>query len=328
MIELSIYIVVFIALSGLMALVDAALLSVSRAEVEEMVADRQWGASALWSLKNRITRAVVVIVLFTNTINILGPILAGNLAIAIYGNTALGVITAVLTFGTIVFSEIIPKSLGAHYAPFIARISAPIIFILTYALCPLVISLEWISDLFKSGRRPIGTEAQIRALAKLGRHAGYIESDEGQLIQRAFMLNDRTAADIMTPLRNVVTVPPSATIRQAAECVLHHAYSRYPVFGDSNDHAQGMLISRDILQAITEGRDEEPISTILKPTLTVDSQLRSDVLLILFRNRGVHLAIVQKDGENAGLVTLEDVLEELVGEIEEEKHLAPPRGEA
>ncbi len=319
MLELSAYMLVFIALSGLMALIDAAVLSVSQAEVEEMVLLGEWGAPALRSIKQRISRAVVVIVLFTNTVNILGPILAGNKAIEIYGEPAIGVITAILTFGTIVFSEIIPKSLGAHYAPLISRLFAPSILFLIYALFPLVVALEWISNLFKSGRRPIGTEAQIRSLVKLGHLHGYIESDEGQLIHRAFLLNDRTAADVMTPLKDVVSVPASATIRQAAQSVFRSAYSRFPVFSESSGELQGMLLTRDILEALSEGRDEEPITEIIHPALIVQSETRSDMLLVMFRDRRIHLAMVQKDGKNIGLVTLEDVLEELVGEIEDEK---------
>ena len=319
MLELAIYIVVFIALSGLMAMVDAAVLSVSRGEVEEMVLHKIWGAGALQTISQRITRAVVIIVLITNTINILGPILAGKKAIDLYGSTAIGVVTAILTFGTIVFSEIIPKSLGAHYAPLIARVSAPVILLLVYGLFPVVIALEWISNLLKRGRRPIGTEAQIRSLVTIGRRAGYIESDEGHLIHRAFILNDKTAADIMTPLKDIVGVDAMTTVRQAADRVLHDAFSRYPVFGKSIHDIQAMVLSRDILKALSEGKRQQPVTTIARPALTISAAVRSDELLILFRDRRVHMAIVQDHGKTVGLVTLEDVLEELVGEIEDEK---------
>lgn len=322
MLELALYIVIFIALSGLMAMVDAAVLSVSRAEVEEMVVREMWGAVPLQAIARRLTRAVVVIVLFTNTINVLGPILAGSKAIEIYGEPVIGVITAILTFGTIVFSEIIPKSLGAHYAPIIARASAPAILFFIYALYPLVIALEWMSSLFKTGRRRIGTEEQIRSLVTIGRRAGYIESDEGQLIHRAFILNDRTAADVMTSLEDVVAVEVSATVRQAADRVFRNAYSRYPVFAASINDVKGMVLSHDILEAVSEGRDQEPISSIVRPALVVPAEMRSDELLVRFRDRRIHLAIVQDEGKTVGLVTLEDVLEELVGEIEDEKDVA------
>ena len=302
-----------------MALVDAAVLSVTRAEVEELVALKKPGAVALRSVVNRITHAVVVIVLITNTINILGPILAGNKAIDLYGSRAIGVVTAILTFGTIIFSEIIPKSLGAHYAPLIARYSAPIIRALIIALYPLVIVLERMSDLLKSGKRRIGTEAQIRSLVTMGRRDGYIENDEGRLIHRVFVLNDKTAADVMTPLKDMISIDHSKSIRQAAEHVFHHAYSRYPVCGKSIHDIEGMAMSRDILAELSKGRDDQRVSAIVRPTLVVEAATPSDELLVQFRDRHIHLAVVQKDGKTVGLVTLEDVLEELVGEIEDEK---------
>ena len=244
---------------------------------------------------------------------------AGKKAIDLYGDAVIGVITAVLTFGTIVFSEIIPKSLGTHYAPLIARASAPFILVLVYGLYPVVIALEWISNLLKSGQRRIGTEAQIRSLVTIGRRAGYIESDEGQLIHRAFILNDKTAADVMTPLKDIVGVDAAVTVAQAAQRVLGHVYSRHPVFGKSIHNIKGMVMSRDILEALSEGKELESVSTIVRPALTVPANMRSDELLVLFRDRHIHMAIVQHLGKTVGLVTLEDVLEELVGEIEDEK---------
>jgi len=325
MLELVLYMVSFIALSGLMALIEAAVLSVSRGEVEELVIQRAFGAVALKAITQRITQAVVVIVVFTNTINILGPILTGRKAIEIYGDTAIGFITAGLTLGTIVFSEIIPKSLGTHYAPRISSLAAPVIRLFIYLLYPVVVGLEKFSDIFKAGQRRIGTETQIRSLVTIGRRAGYIESDEGQLIRRAFVLNDRTAADIMTPLQDVVGIEETSTIRQAATHVFRHAYSRYPVFGESVHDIRGLAMSRDILGALTEGRDEEAAGAICRPCLSVAADMRSDELLARFRDEHIHLAIVQdEDQETVGLVTLEDVLEELVGEIEDEKDAPQP----
>lgn len=319
MFSLLLYIVVFVALSGLMSMVEASILSVSRVEVEELLLARKWGANSLRAIVDRLPRAVVVLVLFTNTINILGPILAGKKAIDLYGEAAIGVITAVLTFNTIIFSEIIPKSLGAHYAPTLGRGSAPAILMLIFVLYPVVVALEWIVNLLKSGERPIGTEAQIRSLVTVGRRAGHIRSGEGQLIHRAFILNDKTAADVMTPLKQVVSVGAAATVRESAQRVFRTEYSRYPVFGKSPDEVEGMVLSRDILGALSEGKDQDCVSTIVRPTLVVSATMRSDELLVLFRDRHIHLAIVQKEGKTIGLVTLEDVLEELVGEIEDEK---------
>lgn len=319
MLELIFYVVTFIALSGLMAAIEAAVLSMSPAEVEELNLRKAWGAAALKKIRQRLTQAIVVIVLFTNTINVLGPLLTGRKALQLYGDASMVPVAIVLTLGTIVFSEIIPKSIGAHYAPLVSRAAAPAIRFCSLLLYPIVVGLEAFSNLFMTGQRRIGTEAQIRSLVTIGRRAGYIERDEGQLIRRAFILNDRTAADIMTPLDEVVAVEATFTTREAASRVFRHAYSRYPVFGQSPDDIRGLVMSRDILQALTEGQDHEPVTAICRDCLVVPADLRSDELLVRFRDAHVHLAVVRDGHKTVGLVTLEDVLEELVGDIEDEK---------
>ena len=153
----------------------------------------------------------------------------------------------------------------------------------------------------------------------IGRRAGYIESDEGQLIHRAFVLNDKKASDVMSPLKDIESVYDTSTIRQAAGRVFHNTYSRDPVFGKSIHDVKGIVMSYDILEALAEGKDEELVTTIIRDALVVEADTRSDELLVLFRDKHIHLAIVQERGRTVGLITLEDVLEELVGEIEDEK---------
>lgn len=319
MFELTLFVLVFILLSGLMAAIEAAILNVTPAEVEELNLEKAWGATALKEITASITQPLVVIVIFTNTINVLGPILAGRQAIQLYGDVAIGMITAVLTVGTIIFSEIIPKSLGSHYAPLISRVAAPIIRLWIVLLYPFVILLERISGLLKKGERPIGTEMQIRSLTKIGRREGLIANGEGQLVRRAFLLNDRSAASIMTPRSEVVAMPSTTTIGEASRQVFHHAYSRYPVIGKSIDQIEGLIMSRDILEALSQGKADDPISTISQTILQVPADMRSDELLVRFRNAHIHLAVVRDQQQTLGVVTLEDVLEELVGEIEDEK---------
>jgi putative hemolysin len=316
-------VIVFLALSGLMAAVDAAVLSVSRPEIEVLIQEKKWGSRRLGQVKKEISQSVVVIVILTNTINVLGPILVSRQAFDLYGAESIVAITAVLALGTIVFSEIVPKALGAHYAPLIARLSAPAILIGRYLMYPLVVGFAWLSKQFTKGTRHIGTEDQIRSLVRIGHLAGYIQSDEGQLIHRAFVLNDTTAGEIMTPLNRVKALGAVFTIKQAAAEVCRSEYSRYPVFGQSTDDIQGIVLSRDVLKA-TLDRSSDPLSSITRSAVIVDAQIKSDKLLTLFRDQHVHLAIVQDLGKTVGVVTLEDVLEELVGEIEDEKDVGAP----
>jgi len=319
MVELALYISAFIVLSGLMAAIEAAVLSISQAEVEELRLRGAWGANALQRVTENITQALSVLVIFTNTINVLGPILAGRKAMQLYGDFAIAIVTAILTLGTIVFSEIIPKSLGTHYAPFLSRWASPLIQIWIVALYPLVSLLEWLSSLFKSGVRRIGTEAQIRSLTTIGRRAGYIEGDEGQLIRRAFLLNDRLARDVMTPRADMIIMFQANDILASATQVLSHPYSRYPVCGKNIDDITGMVMSYDILKAIVEGRGREPVSNICRPGHRVTADMRSNDLLAYFREAQVHQTVVHDGTKTVGLVSLKDVLEQLVGDIREEK---------
>lgn len=309
----------FLFLSGLAAAVDAAVLSVTHPEVEELVSRRKWGGRRLRWVKQHLTQSVVVIVIVTNTINVLGPIVVSRQASQLGGVEAMAMITAVLALGTIVFSEIIPKSLGAHYAPLIARLSAPAIRWLRILLYPLVITLAAMSRLFTRGSREIGTEEQIRSLVRLGDLAGHIESDEGKLIHRVFVLNDKTAGQIMTPIEHTKAISLGSTIAQAAAEVVRSQYSRYPVFGQSLDETTGILLSRDILTSVAEDRRSESVASLVRTAPVVPASMKSDELMLELRKARVHLGIVRDSGKTVGIVTLEDVLEELVGEIEDEK---------
>ncbi|OGJ59836.1 hypothetical protein A2881_01740 [Candidatus Peribacteria bacterium RIFCSPHIGHO2_01_FULL_55_13] len=318
MIELLLIVAVFVAISGFFAMIDAAVLNVTPAEVEVMINKKKLGAKELKFLLRHTTRAIIVIVICTNVTNILGPILAGQKAVALFGSNAIGYMTAFLTFATIIFSEIIPKSFGAHNAPRISRRIAPLLLLLITLLYPLVFVLERIVRLFKSGKRKVGTEEQIRALANIGGGAGHIDADEQQFIHRAFVLNDRKVRDIMIKGEQMVCIKTDATIEQAAKTVFHHHFSRYPVIGSSFHDTRGYILSRDILSAVADGKGSAPITPLIRDILTVDADLPCDSLLNILRNNAAQLAMVREQKQIVGLVTLEDVLEQLVGEIKDE----------
>lgn len=319
MIELILFVLAFIFASGFFAMIDAAILSVTPAEVEVMIGKKRWGAKELKELLRHTTRAIIVVVILTSITNILGPILVGRKAEQLFGNQAIGVITAVLTFGTIIFSEVIPKSLGAYNAPKISRYAAPFLRALVIILYPVVIALEKLVKMFKSGRRKVGTEEQIRALANLGGGAGHIDSDERELIHRAFVLNDHMARDVMTPAASMVFARRGTNIRQAAKMVFEHNYSRYPIVGNSLDDIIGYVTSKDILDAVADGNDGYSIDEILRDVPRVPADLRCDDLLKYLRSNYAQIAVVTDGSKTVGLVTLEDVLEELIGEIKDEE---------
>lgn len=319
MVELIGIIAGFVVVSGFFAMIDAAVLNVTPAEVEVLIAKKRWGAKELKSLLRHTTRAIIVIVIFTNVTNILGPILAGKKAVELFGNEAIGYVTAFLTFATIIFSEIIPKSIGAHQAPRISRRIAPFLLAIITVLYPVVIVLERFARLFKrSGKRKVGTEEQIRALANIGGGAGHIDADERELIHRAFVLNDRKAADIMTPARDIVSMGAHFTVEQAARVIFAHHFSRYPVQGENLDVIKGYVVSMDVLEALADGNGAGSIFGLVRNVLTVDPVFPCDELLNMLRKNTTQLVVVEERGKTLGLVTLKDILEELVGEIKDE----------
>ena len=318
MIELLVVIACILVLSGFFSGSEAALVSLSDAEVHALVDKKKIGSGVLGRVHKNLNRSVITIVVWNNIVNIVGSIIVGQIALRLYGDAILAVITTALTFGIIVFSEIIPKAVGIHYAERISLLFSPIILVLTTVMLPIIVLLEWITNLFRRGERKVGTEAQIRSLVTIGRKEGHIESDEGRLIHAAFILNDKSAENIMTPLKDIIAVNSDDTLGEVWQKIDHEQHSRFPVFGSSVHEIKGMVLKRDVLQGLYEKRGGELVETITRDALVVQSDVRSNELIALFRDKHIHLAVVQEDDHTVGLVTLEDVLEELIGEIEDE----------
>lgn len=295
-------------------------MSVTPAEVETMVQNKRRFAKTLEYATKHINRSVTTILILNNIVNIAGSILVGQTVVEQYGSAALGIMTTAFTFGVIIFSEIIPKSLATRYARTLSRIAAPGVVSMTCLFMPLIYPIEQIVKRLGKGERRIGTEAQIRSLVRIGRKKGHIEQDEGQLIHRVFNLNDVKAKDIMSPREEIVALPVKMTINEASKKIIADPHSRFPVIGKNLDDIQGIILETEVLAGATKGEHDVSLEYYARPALFVDEDTPSDNLLIMFRDERSHMAVVQHKGKKTvGLVTMEDVLEELVGEIEDER---------
>ena len=132
------------------------------------------------------------------------------------------------------------------------------------------------------------------------------------MIHRVFVLNDKTAGEIMTPIDHVKAIGASYTIKQAAAAVGNCRFSRYPIFGETVDDVKGIALIREVLRS-AQDRPEESVTAIARPPFVVDAKMKADTLIAMFHNRHVHLAVVQDIGKTVGLVTLDDVLDQLIG---------------
>lgn len=299
---------------------EAALFSVTVINVQKLADSGHASARALLDIRRKMNRPITTLVILNNVANIGGSMLIGILATARFGNRWVGVFSAGLTLSVIVFSEIIPKTIGEHHAQPIALAVARPLQWLTFAFFPIVWILEQVTRPFlPQGRRLTTNEAQIKLLANIGRREGAIGANESLLIHRVFELNDYLAEDIMTPRVMMTTLKGAQTLSDASAEIRVSQHSRLVVIGQSPDDVQGFVMKDELLQAIIDGKEGETIAVFVHPALFVPEAMRADTLLTNFREQRQHLAIVVDEyGGVSGVVTLEDVLEVLTGEIVDE----------
>ncbi|WKZ29067.1 MAG: hemolysin family protein [Patescibacteria group bacterium] len=317
---------IVIALSALASGSEAALFSVSYARARALLDAGKPGAKALVRIKEDMTRAIGTIVIINNVANIVGSALVGALAAAVFSSAILGVFFACFTLTIIVFSELLPKTLAEQHADRIATLIAPAVLMLVSVLRPVLWLVNAMLRPFHvpHAMRTKVSEDEIKMMALLGRESGAIEQDESAMIRRVFRLNDITADDMMTPTDRVESIPGEIAIGEQRKRVLDLRHSRVPVTGDAPDQILGIVLTRDLIAAAARDEFQATPTDFLQEALRVRHDVAADDLLPLFQKKEQHLAIVEDaDGRMTGVVTLEDVLEELVGEITDEKDVRP-----
>lgn len=297
---------------------EAAFFTVSLAQAKLLKQQSKTGAKALVLVKENIQHTIITLVILSNAITIIGSIFVGFVAAHLYGNEVIGIISSVLTALIILFGELLPKLLGENYSKPIALLFAPFVYILTKLFSPITYIVERIMRGFMK-RGKIISEDELKMLSEMGQQEGSIEKDEQELIHRVFTLNDLTARDIMTPRTVIEALPAGKTTREIAVVITHKPYSRYPVFDETIDKIVGVVQTSKLLTALAKDNDSELVSLFMSAPVFVNEKKRVDDLLALFLSTRNHMAIVQDEfGGTAGLVTFEDVLEQLVGEIVDE----------
>ncbi|MDB9529402.1 hemolysin family protein [Oscillatoria sp. CS-180] len=323
MFKLAIAVLIMLIGSALCSGTETALLSVPTLKARQLAQSHKPRALALLSIRQKINRPIATIVVLNNLFNIVGSIVIGSLAADVLGDALLGIFSGVLTFLVIVFAEILPKTLAEQHAQRIALSMAIPVRGLTWAMTPFVMLLERITSPFtRSGRVPTTNETEIKLLASIGHQEGIIEEDEAEMIRRVFRLNDVEAAHIMTPRVELTYLPGAATIASLKEDIINSQHSRILIIEEDIDHIQGIALKYELLTALIEDKGDQPISSLQRPVRFIAETERSDKLLQEFQKNREHIAVVVDEyGGVSGVVTLEDILEELTGEIVDETDL-------
>ena len=317
--------VVLIGLSGFFSGLEVALVGVRMAKVEQMVKDKVKGSTSLLKLKKNPSRMMASVNLGNNLVNLASTAIATDIALKIFGNDGLAIVIGIMTFLILVFGEITPKTYCNANAPKIAARYSRILLAFSYAFYPIVIMLESITKgiirLTGSSDNPPGlTEDEIKGVIDQGLKDKAIEKQESELVHGALNFDDIVIRSVMTPRTKMFTLNSKKILFEALPEINNSGFSRIPVYSENSDNIIGIVHVRDVLKSLEHDEKVISLESIMREPIFVSQEKMVSDLLKEMQGRQTHMAIVVDEfGGVEGCVTLEDLLEEIVGEIHDEK---------
>jgi len=316
-----------VILAVFLAAAEASLLRVSPVRARVMADDGDRRAARVAALVEdlpRVLNAVLLVVLLTQ---IGAATVAGYIAERHFGNLGVTLVSVGLTLVMFVYAEAIPKTIAVRRPLFVARIVALPVRLLTRAIRPIVSVLIWFADLQAPGRGVMATaavsEAELRRMAAEAEQAGEIDASDFELIERAFRVGDASVAEAVVPRTEVVAVPGTESVRNALDVALSAGHRRLPVYESNLDEITGVVRLRDLAAEVADG-SEGPVASLQRPALVIPETRRVIDVVRDMQGQGSTLAVViDEHGGTTGIVTIEDLLEELVGEIAEGQEPVP-----
>lgn len=320
-----------IFLSGIFSAAEIALFIMNPSKVRALVEQKKRHSRILAHIKTRPQHLLIAILISSNLVNIGASALATVIAVDRFGSYGVGIATGGMTFLILFFGDIIPKSYAQKYAENVALRVAPLMRVVMIVLSPVIILMNTLTTglhrMFgiKDGIRTV-SEEEVRALVRQGHEEGTVEGDEREMIEKVFLLNDMKVEDVMTPEEYVVGFDTGTTLRTALSVIVDSGYSRFPVYLKYDGSVEGILYTKDVFAALIRAQEQgnttfldTPVEELAKSVMFVPESMAVDKLLHDLQKARKHIAIVvDEHGTVRGLVTLEDVLEEIVGEIDDE----------
>lgn len=319
--------VVLVPLAGVFAAIDSALNTVSRARIEDMVKDERGGAVGLLNVVAERPRYVNLTVLLRILCEIAATVLLAGGMMDLFSETlALTVTAVVMVLVSYVAVGVGPRTLGRQHAYSIALAAAFPLRALGWILGPVSRLLILIGNAITPGRGfrngPFASEIELRELVDMARERGVVADDERRMIQSVFELGDTSAREVMVPRPEMVWIESHKSAGQATSLAVRSGHSRIPVIGENVDDIVGVVYLKDLVQQTyysTDGGRGVKVAQLMRPAVFVPDSKPLDSLLSEMQRDRKHMAVlVDEYGGTAGLVTIEDVLEEIVGEIADE----------
>lgn len=314
---------ILIALSGIFSGTETAFTSLSFIQVKELEQSRKKSAHIAAELARRSDLLLTTILIGNNLVNIAASALLTAAVIRTYGNTAVGYATGILTLIILIFAEITPKQIAIVHNKRICMFMAYPVRALTILLYPLVYCIKGISSalsrIFVRGKKDHISLEGILHVMDMAQDQGVVEDYESHLVQKVFRFDDIDVHSIMTHRTDVVSISGSMRIDQALSEALSSGFSRIPVYQDTPEHIIGVVLARDLMQAVLDGHKELTADQLALPPIFVPETRKVHEMFFIFKKKKLHLAVVLDEyGGLAGVVTLEDVIEELFGELYDE----------
>jgi CBS domain containing-hemolysin-like protein len=310
------YISLALGVSFLCSILEAVVLSIPHTYIAVLQKEESKIGDVWSKMKDDDAVRPLTAILTLNTIaHTMGAAGVGSQVQLIYGEEALTIASIILTLAVLFLSEIIPKTIGTAYWKQLAPLSGRILNFLTKVLVILIIPIQWLKTILPKGSHSLVTRDDVAALADLGEEEGILEEDEETVIHNLLRLREITVGEVMTPRVVVTAFQSDSTIRTILEENTVIRFSRIPVFGESIDDIDGIVIRSELLMAASRDEWDRQISEFTKPVRTVRGDSSVDSALDMFLTQRQQVAVVVDEfGGTAGLVTMEDVLETLLGE--------------
>ncbi len=318
--------VVLLFLSAFFSGTEIAFFSLSKPQVRAAVDQKRKNARLVWKLLQKPQKLLITILIGNNIVNVLTASLATVVAVDYFGSFGVGLATGVVTILILIFGEITPKSLAQKNNEWLATRTAPIL----YGMSILFFPIAWVlirfnnfvsHKLVRGGSSPLAIDDEIKAMARLGVESGILEYREHEMIEKVLEFDHKTAGEVMTSRYKITALNGDVPFDQIAYFVAQSGFSRYPVYDDDEDNIIGYIHVNDIMKKLKSDERDELLKDNVRELQRVEESFSIERLLRHFVSHQEHIALVvrgEKKDEIVGLVTLEDVLEELVGEIVDE----------
>ena len=316
--------IVLLLLSGFFSSAETALFSISRAKARHIAKEKGLTNTLIKKMKDDPHRLLSTILIGNNLVNVGAAALATAVMIELVASNAVGIATGVMTALILVFGEIIPKSIATRNNVLIARLVILPLYWLSILFSPVIYLLNFIPRLTsKVQRKSRVTEEELMTFVEVVEEEGGIEEEEKELIHNIFEFDDTSASEIMTPRADMFVINVNDDLN--VEEIIRSGFSRIPVIAEDIDHVIGILNIKDLFMHQVTSAKQTDVRRVMSEPYFVPENKKLDHLLQEFKKRKQHIAIVvDEHGGVSGLITLEDALEEIVGEIVDETDKVEP----